>query len=353
MASSDKDQHAGYDAGMPPKRGCRSHAVCERASIHGLAAINTPVVVRCAASAWPCMAWSPAYFQEPGNPAGGCNARALFHDGTVSGSREPTGDSVVWENQCRRETTTLAHFSHWLDNRQLSTARWGYISYQRIRLFADTAPAILAMMRWGDLGVLEEHSQEAVFWYGSTGAHTQCHYDTYGTNVIVQVHGRKRWCLFSPNQTTCLYPTRVPYEESSVFSRVDVHQPDYERHPLFAQADCWEVILQPGDVLHVPRHWWHDVESLETSISVNVWQPHELDGRERVKEALVRLLATSMAASHERAMEILPSCPDLIDKHEVTRLPCLFLTLMSLTEPVEALLWFTGACMPQRKLGAT
>lgn len=28
------------------------------------------------------------------------------------------------------------------------------------------------------------------FWLGSTAAHTPCHYDTYGCNIVVQVYGK-------------------------------------------------------------------------------------------------------------------------------------------------------------------
>lgn len=36
-------------------------------------------------------------------------------------------------------------------------------------------------------------------------------------------------------------------------------------------CDNLKVILEPGDVLFVPKKWWHYVESLETSISINTW----------------------------------------------------------------------------------
>lgn len=34
-----------------------------------------------------------------------------------------------------------------------------------------------------------------------------------------------------------------------------------------------QVILEPGDLLYVPRHWWHYVESVgeEPTVSINTW----------------------------------------------------------------------------------
>ena len=32
-----------------------------------------------------------------------------------------------------------------------------------------------------------------------------------------------------------------------------------------------QVILEAGDALFVPRHWWHYVECLEPAVSVNTW----------------------------------------------------------------------------------
>lgn len=42
---------------------------------------------------------------------------------------------------------------------------------------------------------------------------------------------------------------------------------------FFAKCFIFQVVLEPGDVLLVPRHWWHYVESLEPSISINTWIP--------------------------------------------------------------------------------
>ena len=47
-------------------------------------------------------------------------------------------------------------------------------------------------------------------------------------------------------------------------------------------------------VLYVPRHYWHDVEALNDSLSVNTWVECPEDKLERVKEGVVRALVCGM-----------------------------------------------------------
>lgn len=35
----------------------------------------------------------------------------------------------------------------------------------------------------------------------------------------------------------------------------------------------YKVIVEAGQVLYVPHHWWHYVENLEVAITVNTWIP--------------------------------------------------------------------------------
>ena len=60
-------------------------------------------------------------------------------------------------------------------------------------------------------------------------------------NLVAQLCGRKRWMLFSPDDSARLYPTRVPFEELSVFSQVNVQRPNLEEYPLFNRATPYQV----------------------------------------------------------------------------------------------------------------
>nr|CAD7431537.1 unnamed protein product [Timema monikensis] len=121
---------------------------------------------------------------------------------------------------------------------------------------------------WANLGFPERTGSESTMWIGSSGAHTPCHIDTYGCNIVAQVMGRKQWILFPPSAPAML-PTRVPYEESSIYSNRNFYSPGSDMAEELTQARV--VTLNPGDVLFVPHHWWHYVENITTAVSINTW----------------------------------------------------------------------------------
>ena len=46
------------------------------------------------------------------------------------------------------------------------------------------------MVDWSVLGFSGRDGTQSTFWLGSQGAYTVCHYDTYGCNLVAQIHGR-------------------------------------------------------------------------------------------------------------------------------------------------------------------
>lgn len=40
---------------------------------------------------------------------------------------------------------------------------------------------------WKELGFTDKLGVDGTMWVGTAGAHTLCHYDTYGYNIVVQV----------------------------------------------------------------------------------------------------------------------------------------------------------------------
>jgi Cupin-like domain len=107
-----------------------------------------------------------------------------------------------------------------------------------------------------------QHAGHVFFWFGPRGTLTPLHHDV--TNVLfVQVLGRKRFRLIPSLQTH-----RV-YNDIGVFSQVDPDNVDLSLHPLFAEVQPLEFIVEPGEALFIPIGWWHQVESLDLSISLS------------------------------------------------------------------------------------
>ncbi|XP_058247558.1 HSPB1-associated protein 1 homolog isoform X1 [Hemibagrus wyckioides] len=211
----------------------------------------------------------------------------------------------LFETECSYLEATLAEFLCWTSGSDDASVGpfadyplseyWAYADYKYIALLFQEKISMFKDIMWSDFGYPGLDGRESTLWVGTNGANTPCHLDSYGYNLVFQIQGRKCWHLFPPDDTECMYPTRIPYEESSVFSQVNVMRPDMHRFPAFRRARAHLVTLEPGQVLFVPRHWWHYVESVDpVTVSVNSWIDMEVDDEARIGEALTKTVICAL-----------------------------------------------------------
>ncbi|GIW45063.1 MAG: hypothetical protein KatS3mg077_2345 [Candidatus Binatia bacterium] len=106
-------------------------------------------------------------------------------------------------------------------------------------------------------------------WIARAGTVTPLHWDI-PHNFHVHLSGRKRWLLFPPQATRCLYPRGI-WSGMPNFAQVDPEQPDWNRFPRFRFAHGYQAVLEPGQTLFIPSGWWHYTRTLEDAVSLNFW----------------------------------------------------------------------------------
>jgi len=107
------------------------------------------------------------------------------------------------------------------------------------------------------------------FWLSAADTRSPLHMDL-PDNLFCQFVGRKRVRLFSPRQEWRMY-RHAPWSRLPQVSRVDAEDPDLGAFPRFAGARSLTCTIAPGEMLYIPRFWWHQIRSLDLSVSVNYW----------------------------------------------------------------------------------
>jgi hypothetical protein len=211
-----------------------------------------PVVVTGLVEDWPGgRLWSPAYF------------------------RDTYGETRVSVASTREDGNLLLDLEHGLHYREMALADYvatmqevasggNYVVAEIGRFPARfreeiVEPVYCRGARW----------RRSKLWFGSKGTVTQTHRGA-PENLYSVVRGHKRFVMYPPSQTRCVYPysllSRLPN-----FSPVDPDRPDYGRYPRFREAQPWVADLRDGDTLFIPSLWWHHVRTVESSIAVNFW----------------------------------------------------------------------------------
>ncbi|XP_077472579.1 HSPB1-associated protein 1 homolog [Stigmatopora argus] len=280
--------------------------------------LQQPAVFLKMTHGWPVLSWTTENLREH---LGDRNIR--FRLGRRGETNEPQ-----FETQCHYVEATMQQFLRWAKSEAGEDVGsfcdyprshfWAYADYKYIaRIFAHQ-PDMFEEVKWEAFGFEGRNGKDSTLWIGTEGANTPCHMDSYGCNLVLQVEGRKRWHLFPPEDTSKLYPSRIPYEESSVFSRVNVSHPDLDKFPSFRHASAHVVTLLPGQVLYVPRHWWHYVESVDAlTVSVNTWIELDEDHEARLGEAITRTLmfALKTAQGDDRVVRWLNPTEEGVTSH--------------------------------------
>ena len=105
-----------------------------------------------------------------------------------------------------------------------------------------------------------------IFIGGKGSAFPVLHYDGAGAHAfLMQIYGRKEFIVFPPDQERFLYPSP---EEGNFSLLNSIEHPDLKKFPLFSKAVPTKFVLEPGELLFVPSHWWHTAKMLTPSITL-------------------------------------------------------------------------------------
>lgn len=106
-------------------------------------------------------------------------------------------------------------------------------------------------------------------WLGPKGTKTPLHKDP-NHNIFCQVFGKKHVRLYSSQvPESHVYP--FPADVYRNTSQVDVENVDNSKYPLFRDLQYWTCDVEGGDMLFIPKSFWHYVKSVDPSLSVNFW----------------------------------------------------------------------------------
>ncbi len=118
------------------------------------------------------------------------------------------------------------------------------------------------------LAVISDRLYRRNTWLGPAQTITPLHCDPY-FNLFCQIWGSKHIKLYSRQYAQRLYPFSNPFLRNT--SQVRVEKVDDKLFPDFSQIPYLECLLQPGEMLFIPKKFWHFVHALEPSWSVSYW----------------------------------------------------------------------------------
>ena len=114
----------------------------------------------------------------------------------------------------------------------------------------------------------EGHLYSTMIWIGPYGCVSPLHFDPMD-NALMQFVGTKRVLMYPPEVQ--VYAGHDGNQSNT--SSFNPEEPlDIDKYPLAVDLPpSLECTLAAGDLLYIPKKWWHYIRTVETSISINCW----------------------------------------------------------------------------------
>jgi lysine-specific demethylase 8 len=222
-----------------------------KTQIGELARAGRPVVFTGALDHWPARSkWTPEYFREQwGN-------RSLDAHETKWLGKTPY-NFLQTENAAQK---TISDFFDGTSKDQ------DYVLYVHQIDAAEIFPGSVDDLRYPELIESEGQKFRPNIWMGTPGTRSGLHFDS-AENLVAMFHGAKAVMLVDPRNPKLLYPFRY----SPLKSRIDPMHVDWDNFPRLREANIYIDVLKPGEMLFLPRNWWHYLTSLKFSINATCW----------------------------------------------------------------------------------
>lgn len=114
-----------------------------------------------------------------------------------------------------------------------------------------------------------EDIKEINLWVGPGGNTSPLHYDR-ANNFFIQLYGTKKFWLADPMQFNNIYPNSC-FSKAAYMSKVNLYTPDNIKYPKFSKVNFIDFTIEAGEMLFLPAYWWHQVYSVDTTVSMNIW----------------------------------------------------------------------------------
>jgi hypothetical protein len=172
----------------------------------------------------------------------------------------PSGGVLFPQDQALYEQTLP--FGQFIDEMMSATAAAPcYLAYQRAEEIFEESD-----YDFGSLVADAEHGSDTRVWIGSAGTRSMLHSDLKD-NLFCQIWGRKSVTLLPWKDSRAAYP----FTDNLVNSQVDLANVDIERHPRLREVTFYNSMVEPGDILFIPKGCWHDIRACTPSVSINHW----------------------------------------------------------------------------------